>query len=126
MREFLRFYDLLSPKTSLYFKGYNRYFSWIGLTLSLTFILIIISFGIYFFIDFVIGKEIIVNFSKTRQESNLIVDLSEKLFFYQVRDSHGKLADPRLVETFPILLITSEEDTKMINLTQTPCKEENF
>lgn len=118
--------DLLSPKTSLFYKGNKRYFSWVGLLLSFLFMSILLGFALYFFVLFIQGKNISLIFSRDFKEVSVEGDISKKLLIYQIKDSYGKLADPRAVQTFPTLWILTNRDTQVFNLTDKLCTAEEL
>lgn len=125
MNSWFKHYDILSPEVHLYFRNSKRYFSYFGLIMSLVFIFCVAGLGIFFFIEFVKGEMMLV-YSKDIRDLTVTGDLSNKIFFYQLRDGLGRVADPRIIQTVPILWKTQTDSNNIEFLDESYCTKEKF
>lgn len=103
MKEWIKYYDLMSPKTSLFFKGYKRYTSVIGFFMSVIYVSIMIGIGLYFFIVFVRGEQMSLITSKDSKEKEISLDLTDKVYIYNLADTQGNPVDSRMIQVVPTL-----------------------
>lgn len=125
MRNFKKL-DLFSPKIGLYFDGQKRFFSPIGFIMTTMFLLEIFGFGIYFFVQFLREEQTIFSYSKELKHRNLSGDLSQKVFFYSVRDFTGSPISSRVLEGYPIYWMTDNENGVSEDLVTTECIKEEI
>ena len=121
MKELFTKLDLLSAQPTLFISSQPRYQSLFGFFVTVLDFAIILGFGLYFFISFINGDEVYLIYSKDTKIFDPKVNLTKRIFFYQVADYTGVLVDPRLVETVPTLWYIDSENTIVEVLEEEQC-----
>lgn len=121
MSRWIKSYDILSPQTSLYFEGQRRYFSLVGMTMTIMYISAVVTMGVYFFVCFVKGEQIYLISSKETKETYLSGNMTEKILLYSLNDVHGDFVDPRIIETIATFWTVTSNGSNYERLVETPC-----
>lgn len=122
MKRWVKCCDILSPKTSFFYEGKKRYYSCIGIVMSLFWIVISLSFGIYLFVCFIEGSEMSVSYFKDYRNFQAEVNFSEKLFFYSVKSIGDTNPTSKYFEIHPVYWSNNKPET----LVETSCKKKNY
>ena len=117
-------FDLLSIEPRLYVQGQSRFQNLFGFVVTLINFSIVLGFGLCFFISFLKGKEINLVYTKRTQSFEPKLDLTNKIFFYQVANYDGALVDPRLILTIPTLWYINNEKSEVEILEESNCSME--
>lgn len=121
MKSWFKDYDILSPRIAFYFEGHHRYFSVIGIFMSFMCFIEIGILGFYFLVNFINGKDKVIVHSRDLKDRIISANLSDKIFFYKVVDFYGNVADPKAIQTLPILFSANTTNTKKTILNQVFC-----
>lgn len=122
MNLFLSF-DFFSPRPTLYYKSRERYQTIFGCIMTLIAVSAMASFIIYFFVDFIKGKEMHVIASKeTYFEKEY--KLNDHLFFYKLTDSLGNTVPNSIAKVIPTLWKFTEEKVQSKELSTVKCTED--
>lgn len=112
--------DFLSVEPRLYVKGKNRYVTSIGISLSIlsmTILIVISIFFLYFFLD---NQDLNVLFMNGVDETQKVMDFEQKPFFFRLVDIQEKTIDPRLA-TFSMYYYFIGSSVKKIQLETEQC-----
>ena len=96
-------FDLLGPRPKIYYRGNERYKTWVGVIFTFLCLGLILGFIVYFFISFVKGDEMYIQSTITKTLPNFSIDLSNKQIRYKLVDSSNKEIDPKIINVFPLL-----------------------
>ena len=102
---------MTGQRPTLYYKSVPRYPSLFGFIMTVLAFALILFCGIYFFISFIKGDELTVIVSKDTKNKEWVMELSDKIFFYQIVNEEGILVDPRLIESRPTLWTINSESS---------------
>ena len=126
MKKAMNQFDIFTPRATLYYEGNSRYHSKVGLFLSIIFFLLTVGFGIYFLISFLKGDEMSVIPFKDTKPQQILANLSNKIFFYALKDELGKELDPRVIQSYPVLWEESPDGAVHEALSEAPCSSDSF
>lgn len=123
--EWIRERDFLSPKVCLFFNGQTRFFSSVGLVMTILFFVEVIGFGIYFFVQYLNGEQTSLTYSKDLGKKNITGNLSKKVFFYVLKDQDGQVVSPKILKAVPTYWSVNKEDSTVEHLIEDNCREKN-
>ena len=122
--EILKNLDSLGPTPSLKILKKENYKSLTGSIISIIINVLIIIFFIFSFIDyFSFANPTIVYWKDNKQEKNITVNLYDKLFMFQIRNSiTNEIIKDENIELKAILNLQSAKTENIKNIALEPCK----
>ena len=122
--EILKNLDSLGPTPSLKILKKENYRSLTGSIISIIINVLIIVFFIFSFIDyFSFANPTIVYWKDNKQERNITVNLYDKLFMFQIRNSiTNEVIKDENIELKAILILQSAKTENIKNIALEPCK----
>ena len=115
------YFDLLGPRPMLYYQNNYRYYTPFGFFSTFLSFIILLIFGVYFFVVFIKGSELTIIASKEHYSFSKKLDMSNKILIYQLIDEKGNLADPRMIQTIPTLRYINRDQNDVEYLHETNC-----
>lgn len=114
-------FDLLGPKPKIYYRGDERYKTWVGVLFTFLCLGLILGFIVYFFIAFINGDEVYIQSAITKAISNFSIDLSNKQIRYKLVDSSNKEIDPKIINVLPLLFTQASTSLYKKHLNTSKC-----
>lgn len=124
--EKLKFFDFVSPETSLFFRGSKRYFSLFGVIMTIVFMIFVVGFGMDFLMVFLEKKQIYIAYSKDSSQRKIEVDFTKKLFAFQIVNEEGEIIDPKVIQVTAGLLTETTKNEHYESFRVSKCVKENF
>lgn len=126
MKVFSSHFDILGTEPSLYYQKKQRFFTGFGFFTSNLSIILILTWGLYLFIEFLKGNKPILIKVKEQVKVDSRFNITTNNFFYQIIDENGEEIDSRVIETIPVLWKVTEEGNTAEYLNETSCNKENY
>jgi hypothetical protein len=116
--------DFLSVEPRLFIKGKNRYVTSIGISLSILSMSILIVISIFFLYFFLDNEDINVLFVNGIDETQKVMDFEQKPFYFRLIESGERAIDPRLASVSLWYFYIGGAATKRVPLETEPCSLE--
>ena len=118
----LLYLDFYAEKPTLFIKKQDSFRTYIGTILSLVTTIVLTIIIVFIIFCFIHDTGLTVLYDKTSKGlSNLDLNLSKNIFFYQVTGKAGTIIDKRVIRAFPYLTTSSSEGTEYKLLKEVPC-----
>jgi hypothetical protein len=114
-------FDHTSVKPKLLIFGRDRYFSKIGVVMTLLSMIAIIALAGYFIISFLSRRDLSVIYFRDSSTFVPYIDLNNTFFLFQFRDVNNVPVDPRIAELVPTYWNYDNNVKNVINLEYEPC-----
>ena len=118
----LLYLDFYAEKPTLFIKKQDSFRTYIGTILSLVTTIVLTIIIVFIIFCFIHDTGLTVLYDKTSKGlSNLDLNLSKNIFFYQVTGKAGTIIDKRVIRSYPYLTTSSSEGTEYKLLKEVPC-----